>query len=83
MYALAATQACIATFIIKPTEATQEPIVDAHSAFVPREKNLDTTLSGRTRRGGTLRKKGPGRKAKRLLGKSKSLQDDLRAITRP
>jgi hypothetical protein len=83
MCASAATQACIATFIIKPSQASQEPLIDAHSPIVSREKNLETTSSGCSTKGGTLRKKTPNEKAKRLLGKLRSPRDYLKTNTKP
>jgi hypothetical protein len=83
MCASAATQACIATFIIKPSQASQEPLIDTHSLIVSREKNLGTTLSGCSTKGGTLRKKTPKGKAKRLFGKLRSPRDYLKMNTKP
>jgi hypothetical protein len=68
MCASAAAQACIATFIIKPSQASHEPLIDTHSPIVSREKNLETTSSGCSTKGGTLRKKTSKGKAKSLWG---------------
>jgi hypothetical protein len=72
MYAMAATQTCIATFAVTGVQATEEPMIDAQSAATMREKQLKITSIDCKDKDGILWKLSPGGNAKRVRGRSRS-----------